>query len=201
MNGERTLVAVGDSLTNDEPDNWLQVLARSRGGVRAVAEAHGGWTTRSYFKDKFEGVAFASLPPHADVCVILIGSNNLFEAGGGSEAAIEEACAGVERIAGVVRERCGCGRFVLAAPPSVCLPNVEMEAQAGQERRIEPSTPEWIRRLGDAYRELAAERGWEFVDLFPLLGDEDFVDAAHPTAEGQRTMAGAIGGAVDRVLG
>jgi hypothetical protein len=193
------VVAVSDSLTNDKPENWLALLGGMDPRLLVVAEAHGGWTTHSYFKSKFDGIAFAKVPRDADVFILLLGSNNLFEAGGGSDAAVEEATAGIERIAAHVLGLSPKAKFVLAAPPNVCLKNYKVETPK-PPRRMEPETPAYLQKLGRSYRALADRRGWRFVDLFPLLGDEDFVDAAHPGPAGNRKMAEAIGKAVAEIL-
>ena len=58
-----------------------------------------------------------------------------------------------------------------------------------------------IKRLGDAYRALADERGWAFVDLFPVLkAPDDFVDAAHATDAGNRKIAEAMRRAIDALV-
>ena len=189
-----TITTVSDSLTNDEPTNWLALLGRDL-GIRTVAEAHGGWTTKSYFKSKFDGVAFANLPADADLCIILIGSNNLFEDGGGSQRSIDEAVAGVQRIAAHVVTIAPNVRFMLAAPPIVCMRNVKPEDPKPQ-RRIDSQTPEMLRRLSAAYRDLARRRGWLFVDLQPVLTDDDYVDGAHPGDDGNRKIAAAIAAAL-----
>jgi lysophospholipase L1-like esterase len=185
-------VAVSDSLTNDEPDNWLALVAAKHAGITAVAEAHGGWTTRSYFKEKFAGVAFARIPRDADVFLILLGSNNLFEAGGGSEAAIGEAVEGVQKIAAKVLAESPGAEIVLIAPPTIDLAKDPVRVTRPDERGFTEETPVWLRKLGVAYRELALRRGWRFIDLYPVLGPEDFVDAAHPNAAGNRKMAEAV---------
>ena len=192
------VLAVSDSLTNDEPTNWLSLLGRMRPDVRTVAEAHGGWTTKSYFKAKFDGVAWASLPDGADVAVILIGSNNLFEDGGGSEASVAEAVDGVERIEAQLRAKYPDVRVLLAAPPT-CVPRRETDPAA--DRRVADHSPQFLARLSEAYRRLAARRKWAFVDLFPLLeAPADFTDAAHPTDAGNRKIAAAIGPTLDALL-
>jgi hypothetical protein len=115
------VVAVSDSLTNEEPTNWLAMLGVMRPDIRVVAEAHGGWTTKSYFKAKFDGVAWASLPERADVAIILIGSNNLFEDRGGSDASVQEAVDGVQKIEAYLRAKYPDVRIILVAPPT-CVP-------------------------------------------------------------------------------
>jgi lysophospholipase L1-like esterase len=192
------VLAVSDSLTNDQATNWLAVLGGMRRDIRTVAEAHGGWTTKSYFKKKFDGVAWAALPERADVAIILIGSNNLFEDRGGSDASVKEAVDGVEKIEAHLRARYPRVQVVLAAPPT-CVP--ERWTDRTSDRRIDVHSPKYLGKLSEAYRRLAGRRGWEFVDLFPLLeGPADFVDAAHPTAEANRRIAAEIRQAVDKLL-
>jgi len=189
------LLVIGDSLTYDAADNWVRVLAGRLPGVEPYIEAHGGWTTRSYFKPKFDGVAFANVPERFDLLCLLLGSNNLFEAGGGSDAAVAEAVDGIEAIAAHVLARSPVAGVVLIAPPTVALCHYDPPPPA-QERRISVDSPAWLARLGAAYRALAGRRGWGFVDLYPVLGEADFTDAAHPTAAGQAKMADAIEPAV-----
>ena len=189
------IVAVSDSLTNDRPDNWLALMAAGRPGVTVVANAHGGWTTKSFFKEKFKDVAFARVPRDADLFILLVGSNNLFEAQGGSDAAVEEAVEGIERLAAHLLGLSPGAEILLVAPPTVALKN-NVLADPKPERRIDDHTPEYLGRLSRAYRDLAARRRWRFVDLCPVLSDEDFADAAHPNARGNRKMAEAIGAAL-----
>jgi len=189
------LCAVSDSLTNDRNDNWLAMLAAADGPIVPLAEAHGGWTTRSYFKDKFAGVAFANVPPDADVLVVLLGSNNLWEAGGGSDQAVAEALDGVERVADLALSIAPAAQVVLAAPPSVAL-RKNVLGEPKPQRRIDAHSPLYLRKLSDAYRALARRRGWRFVDLFPLLDEVDFVDACHPNERGNRKIAAAMAAAL-----
>jgi lysophospholipase L1-like esterase len=192
------VVAVSDSLTNEEPTNWLAMLGVMRPDIRVVAEAHGGWTTKSYFKAKFDGVAWASLPERADVAIILLGSNNLFEDRGGSDASVQEAVDGVQKIEAYLRAKYPHVRVILAAPPT-CVP--ERWTDRTGDRRIDEHSPKYLGKLSDAYRQLAARRGWEFVDLYPLLESPgDFVDAAHATEQANRKIAAAIGQAVNTLL-
>ena len=181
------VLVVSDSLTNEEAGNWFMRWSRMGEGFEPFVEAHGGWSTHSYFREKFDGVAFANVPERFDVLVILIGSNNLFEAGGGSDEAVEEAAAGVERIAAhVLQDREGV-EVVLIAPPTV------VPARGGDApdaaRRLDATSPGYLRKLGERYRALATRRGWRFVDLFPVLDENDFSDAAHPHDEGNRKVA------------
>jgi lysophospholipase L1-like esterase len=187
--------AVSDSLTNEGPDNWLGMVAAADERIIPVAEAHGGWTTRSYFKSKFDGVAFAKAPSDADVFIILLGSNNLFEAEGGSDAAVAEAVEGVRKVAEHVLKISPRAGIVLAAPPTVCLRN-NHNPTPKPTRRIDDSSPAYLAKLSTAYRDLAAREGWKFVDLYPLLSDSDFLDAAHPNERGNRKIAEAIGKAL-----
>lgn len=41
-------------------------------------------------------------------------------------------------------------------------------------------------------RRLAAEKDWMYTTLFPIPHDSDYVDAAHPGAQGNRKMADHI---------
>jgi len=195
------VLVIGDSLTYDAPDNWVNVLAARHPSVEPYIEAHGGWTTKSFFKAKFDGLAFANVPDAFDVLVILLGSNNLFEARGGSDAAVAEAVDGVRAIAAHVMRRSPDAGVVLVAPPTVALGNYQPPPPE-DDRRMTEQSPAWLQKLGDAYRGLAADKGWGFVDLFPVLGDDDFFDAAHPTAAGQTKMADRIEPALlDRLRG
>jgi len=191
----RKICAVSDSLTSDAPDNWLALLGAMRPGLQVVAEAHGGWTTHSYFKSKFDGVAFARVPRDADLFILLIGSNNLFEAEGGSAVAVDEATEGVARLARHVLGLSPGADILLVAPPKVVLAKCRAE-EPKPARRIDVHTPEFLKRLGDSYRALAARKGWLFADLLPVLSDADYVDAAHPNAQGNRKMAQAIWAAI-----
>ncbi len=186
----RKITTVSDSLTNDEPTNYLSLLGRAL-GVAVAPEAHGGWTTTSYFRERLQAEAFARLALDADLCLLLIGSNNLFEDAGGSEDSVRGAVLGVQRIADYVQTRIPGVRFLLVAPPNVCMKNV-VRTDTPEPRRIDAHTPVMLGKLSAAYRELAAERGWLFADLFPVLDDDDFLDAAHPTPEGNRKMAEAL---------
>ncbi len=186
----RKITTVSDSLTNGEPTNYLGLLGRALGAAVAP-EAHGGWTTSSYFREHLREEAFARLALDADLCILLIGSNDLFEDCGGSDASVRGAVLGVQRIAGYVCERIPGIRFLLVAPPTVCLEKV-VPADPPQARRIDAHTPDMLRKLSEAYRELAAGKGWLFANLFPVLGDGDFLDAAHPTATGNQKMADVI---------
>jgi len=188
----KKIVAVSDSLTNDDPGNWLALMSAQVPGIEAVAEAHGGWTTTSYFKAKFDGVAFAKVPRDADLFIVLLGSNNLFEAQGGDDAAVAEATAGVDRIAKHVLRLSPGAAILLAAPPTVAMKkNILPEPKP--DRRIDAQSPRFLGEISKSYRALAGMRGWLFVDLFPLLGEDDFADAAHPNDWGNRKMADAIG--------
>jgi lysophospholipase L1-like esterase len=185
------IVAVSDSLTNDQPENWLALVAARSPALKAVANAHGGWTTKSFFKEKFKDVAFARVPPDAAMFILLLGSNNLFEAQGGSDEAVAEAVAGIERLAAHLLGIAPRAEIVLAAPPTVAL-SKNVLPDPKPERRMDTHTPQYLRRLSRAYRALAARRGWRFVDLLPVLTEEDFADAAHPNAAGNRKMADAV---------
>ena len=185
-----TVCAISDSLTNDDPGNWLGLLAAGAPGLRVVAEAHGGWTTRSYFKTKkFGRLLFARVPADTDLFILLLGSNNLFEAEGGSDAAVEEACRGIVRVAKRALRLSPGAEVMLAAPPTVALKNVERYDGPKPKRRIDSQSPFYLEKLSRSYRKLAMKQGWYFVDLFPVLNDRDFVDGAHP-GPGGAAMAG-----------
>lgn len=186
----RKIVAVSDSLTNDEPTNWLALLGKKL-NVAVVAEAHGGWSTRSYFKDKFRGEAFARVPADADLAIILLGSNNLFLDEGGSDATVAEAVAGVQQVAAHVRTLAPKARIMLVAPPTVALKNNKLPTPK-PKRRIDTHTPGELAKLSRAYRALAQQKGWLFADLYPVLTDADYIDAAHPNAAGNARIAEVI---------
>jgi len=193
--GRPTVVVISDSLTNDEPDNWLAAVARVRPRLTVIGEAHGGWSTNSYFKAKFDGVAWARLPDHADVAIILLGSNNLFEDGGGSDAAVADAVEGVQKIEAFLRRRYPNMSVILTAPPT-CVPE-RAPAPAG-DRYVAAHSPRFIEKLGNEYRALAARRGWGFVDLFPVLvAPDDYHDLSHPNAQGNQKIAEAMLPAID----
>ncbi len=193
----RKIIVVSDSLTNDDATNWLALAAKKRPGITWVGEAHGGWSTRSYFKEKFDGVAFARVPADADTLIVLIGSNNLFEAGGGSDEAVAEATAGVEKIVEHVRKLSPTLRTVLlVAPPTVALKNrVGEDPKAG--RRVDDESPKYLEKLGRSYEALAKSKGWLFADLFPVLDENDFLDVSHPTPGGNEKVAATILSALD----
>lgn len=184
------ITTVSDSLTNSSPTNWVALVGKEL-GAKTQPEAHGGWSTSSYFRERLQHEAWANLPTDADLCIILIGSNDLFEDGGGSEKSIEAAVAGVQKLAAYVETKSPGVRFMLAAPPIVCLKNVKVENPLPQ-RRIDQHTPAVLAQLSQAYRELAAQKGWLFVDLQPVLNENDFVDAAHPNDEGNQKIASAV---------
>lgn len=186
------IVVVSDSLTNTNLNNWLALVQARVPGVELVAEAHGGWSTRSYFREHLAAQAFAKVPPDANLCIILIGSNNLFEAAGGSDAAVAEATTGVVRIIDHVRKLApSVSSVLLLAPPTVALKNLD-PATANQPRRVDQHSPVYLGKLSAAYRQLAAQQGWQFADLFPVLSDNDYVDVAHPNADGNRKLADVI---------
>lgn len=193
MNGgvEGKIVAVSDSLTNERPDNWLAMVQARSPRIRTISNAHGGWTTKSFFKHKFRDIAFRNIPPDASVVILLLGSNNLFEAGGGSDAALAEAVEGVYRLFERIRGLAPGARFLLAAPPTVV---VSREAQRTPKapRRIDKQSPLYLERLSRAYERLARCLGMAYVNLYPLLGEEDFADAAHPNEAGNRKIADAM---------
>jgi|GEM_PF-2011308 len=186
----KKITTVSDSLTNSDPHNWIALVGKEL-GVATQPEAHGGWTTTSYFRERLQHEAWANLPADADLCIILIGSNDLFEDAGGSEKSVQAAVAGVQKLAAHVETKSPGVRFMLAAPPIVCLKNVKVENSLPQ-RRIDQYTPAMLARLSQAYRELAARKGWLFVDLQPVLSEDDFVDSAHPNNEGNRKIAAAV---------
>jgi lysophospholipase L1-like esterase len=196
MKSRRKAVVVSDSLTSHEPTNWLARVQARLPGVELVAEAHGGWTTMSYFRERLAHEAFRNVPGDAELCVILLGSNNLFEAVGGSDEAVAEATAGVVRVAEHVRKLSPSAKDVLLlAPPKVVLTNVD-PASRTQQRRIDTHTPAYLAKLGASYRALASRRGWRYVDLLPVLSDDDYLDAAHPNAAGHVKLAEAISPAI-----
>lgn len=185
------IVAVSDSLTGERPENWLALLGARFPGCTMVSNSYGGWTTRSFFKDKFKDVAFAKIPSDAMMFILLLGSNNLFEAQGGNDEAVREATEGIERLAAHLLRMSPGAEIVLAAPPGVALRHNKLP-DPKPERRIDDHTPGFLAKLSRSYRELAARRGWRFVDLFAVLREEDFADAAHPNREGNRKMAEAF---------
>jgi len=190
--GEKMKITViSDSLTNDEPENWLSLLPDMAPGITVAANAHGGWTTHSFFKEKFRDAAFTRVEPDTDVFILLVGSNNIFEDFGGSDEAVRLAVAGVERIAGRALALAPRAGVLLAAPPNVALANVQFQMTT-PPRRILPETPFFLAELGAEYQRLAGRRGWMFVNLFPLLEDVDFADAAHPNPAGNRKIAAAV---------
>jgi len=191
MNMPRIVTVVGDSLSNTEPDNWVALVAQSRPDLHFTVEAHGGWTTHSYFKPKFDGIAFAQIPAHVDLFILLLGSNNLFEDQGGRDATLVAITDGIRRIADHLTTRSPQAQFLLVAPPTVCLRN-NTSATRQPDRLIADHTPHYLRQLGQHYRQLATNNGWEFVDLYPLLTDDDFLDVAHPNPSGNRKIAQAI---------
>ena len=180
---------ISDSLTNEDPENWVAQLAAMSPDIDVTCEAHGGWTTNSYFKSKFHGVAFAAVPSGVDLFIVLIGSNNLFEDHGGSDASVREATEGVVRIVNRVSSDLPGAGILLAAPPTVVVENAVYRIKEPESRRIGQHTPRYLARLSESYRRLAADRGWHFVDLFPVLAAEDFLDAAHPSGCGHKKIA------------
>jgi lysophospholipase L1-like esterase len=187
----KKIVAVSDSLTNDRPDNWLALLGTKLPKAMMVANAYGGWTTETFFKERFKDVAFAKIPRDAGLFIILLGSNNLFEDAGGSDASVNEATNGVQRLAKHLLSLSPGARIMLVAPPTVALKNNHLP-DPKPARRIDAQTPEYLSKLSKSYRTLAARQGWFFADLFPVLDQRDFVDAAHPGKAGNRKIADTI---------
>jgi lysophospholipase L1-like esterase len=186
----RNILAVSDSLTNEEPTNYLSILGRTL-NIPVIAEAHGGWSTTSYFRERLKDQAFAKVPHDADLCLLLLGSNNLFEDAGGSPASIADAVAGIQKIAAHIRVLAPQSRFLLVAPPTVALKNNHLPDPKPQ-RRIDTHTPQMLAELSRAYRQLASEKKWLFADLFPILTEDDFVDSAHPSPIGNQKIADAL---------
>jgi lysophospholipase L1-like esterase len=186
----KKIVAVSDSLTNEEPDNYLALLG-ARLQVSVVANAFGGWTTTSFFRDRFKDIAFAKIPHDADLFLLLLGSNNQFEAAGGTEASIADAVAGVQKLAAHLLTFSPTAQFLLVAPPTVILEKNVLPTPL-PVRRIDRQSPAILAQLSQAYRALAQARQWLFVDLYPVLGADDFMDACHPNPAGNRKIVEVI---------
>lgn len=190
------IVVIGDSLTNDSRENWTSVLQASMPGLQVIANGHGGWTTMSYFKPKFRRTAFDRVEYDADLFIIQIGSNNLFEDFGGSDYAIEEACEGVCAIADHICDRAPKAHFMLVAPPDVALNNLPPPSASTPYRAVNEGTRNYLKELGKAYQKLARRKGWLYANWFASLKPEDLPDGTHPNAEGNRKLAAVIAAAL-----
>lgn len=167
--------AVGDSISEgDSPDFSggkfgalsWPSLAPS-GAVFAGGWADGGATTKV--------IAAAVQPMDADVLVIIAGTNDLIQG-----LPFSDSATNIQAIA----DKSGVGRVVVSAvPPYNHAPAASAE-------------------FNDKLQELALREGWDFVDAVAGVRDGDTfaagmtTDGIHPSAEGVKSIAAALGPAL-----
>ena len=182
-----TILAVGDSIT-DDLQSWAEVLRRALdlvrpgAGIEVVNAGLSGDTTAA-------AISRSARLPHADLALVLLGTNDARRHGGGDVLLSDAQTArGVRALDRLLRRRCGEVRWI--TPPPVV------------DRRVAEHAPFGIAQLGwrraDLRRKARVVAGAAgAIDLWEAFGDppcETLLcpDGVHPSLRGQRVIAERI---------
>lgn len=184
------VLILGDSLTEGPgvapEETYVARLNERPGGLRFIAQGRSGWSTGSYLRRMAE--VKAQLPAHADAVLVQLGANDLRERGH-DQTTIDSTLANLQTIFAMAAERYPGAALGLVAPPTFELAKLDARMRAAG---FGDHTPHWLARLGTAYRQLCAQRGLRWVNLFEALGEGLTYDGAHPNAAGHRRVAAAM---------
>ncbi len=193
--------AGGDRLPRDV--RWPGVLAEQLAGeAYVIEEGLNGRTTlhEDPYSPGRSGLSYLvpCLDSHApvDVVVIMLGTNDLKVTYG---LAVTDIAAGAATLVDTaLRSQCGPGygapKVLLVAPPALGEPSDLMEVWGFA------GAPERNRALPHLYRVAAEALGAGFLDGSAIV-TADPADGVHLAADGHRTLATAVAGAVRELLG
>jgi acyl-CoA thioesterase-1 len=185
----RVVIVFGDSITagnalppEDRPHVWPQVVEeQSKGSLQMLNEGKGGLPTDSVK----EFTAMLTRHPHADVLVIVLGTNDSRDI---SDQCVPKAVANLRTMIGLARDRYGKDFAVLLAGP----PNIRKES-LGPTRPIADQRDAKLRELGEGFSALAAELHCEFISLYGAVPEGSMTkDGVHPDVAGNEAIARVI---------
>jgi len=185
-----TVVFLGDSITEGATTqrkvNFVSLLAQRHPDMRFINQGRGGWSTKNYVQRW--GEIIPTLPLKMDAAVLQLGSNDLWQTGHTDET-VAAAAANMKTLADNLKRRFPGARIILAAPPTMFPQQFSDKLGEVFGTRSLPR----LREIGKAYETLAAEQGYDFVDLYPVFTEPGHTtDGAHASAEGHRRIAKAF---------
>lgn len=188
------LVCVGASITQGHGVaagksyvDRLRAKAKADGiALAVVGEGRGGWTTSDYLAHAKQVVA--TVPTDTTVIAFELGINDT-KWPDRAPAMADKSSANLKRLIHLYHRRVPGAQLVVLSP-TACEP--DHMSKAVRQAGFGSQTPARLRAVADAYRVLAGQQGWGFVDLAALPTPGHTVDGLHPNPAGHAQIADAV---------
>ena len=182
------VVFLGDSITLGEgvrrEENFVSLLAAANSQWDTLNQGRSGWSTSMYLERRQQVV---SLIPHdVGTILVLLGTNDIRESH--SDAAADVARQ-MDRLTDLLHRRAPNAEIVLMTPLTVFPSQLSWRLRrAGFDEK----SPDHLRLVGSALRDLAKRKGYRCVDLYQAVTAGNTLDGVHPNAAGHRQIRDAI---------
>lgn len=187
---QKTLFVFGDSIVGGEgvgpSESFVQLLAADHTDWDVRGLGAPGWSIANYLP-RADDLA-RDLPSETKLVIVLLGTNDC-RTSEPDDALVQRT----RQQLGEFAQRLGAARptarIALVAPPSVNAANLSSRLRnAG----FGENSAARLKKFGPAFQEVARQRGYAFLDLFPVVSASNLPDGVHPNAAGHRQIAEAM---------
>jgi acyl-CoA thioesterase I len=183
------VVCVGDSITLGEgvksDENFVSLLGAGHSNWATVNQGRSGWSTSTYLARR--QATISAIPADADMILVLLGTNDLL--GGHTVDIVANVASQIDQLTDLIHQRAPKAEIVLMTPVNIFPRDLsERLRRAG----FGEQSPVYLKRMGDALRDLADRKGYRSVDLYSAVSADNTLDGVHPNAAGHRQIKEAI---------
>jgi lysophospholipase L1-like esterase len=184
-----TVVCLGDSITLGEgvrkEENFVSLLGAANPRWETVNHGRSGWSTSTYLERKQQFVS--AIPENARTILVLLGTNDILY--GYTDNSVARVARQMDELTDLIHQRAPTAEIVLLTPINVFPADLSVRLRrAGFGEK----SPEYLKRIGDALRDLANRKGYRCVDLYLVVTAGNTLDGVHPNAAGHRQIKDAI---------
>jgi len=183
------VVCLGDSITLGEgvrsEVNFVSLLAAANSRWQLLNHGRSGWSTATYLERSQQVVS--AIPQDTVRILILLGTNDIL--GADSADAAANVARRMDKLTAAIQQRAPRAEIVLMTPMNVFPSQLSWRLRwAGFGQK----SPQRLKLIGAALRDLAMRKGYRCVDLYPVVTDGNTLDGVHPNAAGHRQISDAI---------
>ncbi len=186
----QTILFIGDSFTAGdgmaEKKTFVSLVGQQLANTTTINQGRSGWPTSAYLR-RWDEVA-NRLPESADSIFIQLGANDL-RVDGHSEKTIVTCKENMDVIVSRLLSRFPKSEIVLMS--SVRIDEDRLIARIRDAGFGEHSN-NYLKRIGDAYQQLADKRGLGYLDLIAHLPKDNTHDGAHLSESGHQVVSETI---------